>query len=329
MLATAHSESTQRTTQNAFQPSYLALWRSGELSQRVDLALKKLTDCTLCPRNCHVNRIEDKAKVCKTGRYATVSSHFAHFGEESCLRGRFGSGTIFFSWCNLRCVFCQNYEISWLGKGRTLEPRELAEMMLNLQDQGCHNINLVTPTHVVPQILEALLLAVEGGLQLPLVYNTGGYDSLDSLALLDGIVDIYMPDFKFWDPEKAKRYAQAPDYPEVARQAIKEMHRQVGALLLDQHGLALRGVLLRHLVMPGNVAETTEIMRWVGRELGPETYVNLMFQYHPAGRVTGQEYTEIDRCTLPSEFQQATQSFYSAGLRRLDRDSVTFPPRHL
>jgi putative pyruvate formate lyase activating enzyme len=176
-----------------FQPAYLKLWYSGELARRVELGLEKLADCTLCPRNCHVSRLENKTKTCRTGRYAVVSSCFAHHGEESCLRGTRGSGTIFFSWCNLRCVFCQNYEISWQGEGRAVKPAEMAEMMLALQAQGCHNINFVTPEHVVPQILEALLLAVEGGLRLPLVYNTSAYDSLDSLALMDGIVDIYMP----------------------------------------------------------------------------------------------------------------------------------------
>ena len=212
-------------------PAYLELWHSGELARRVELGLTKLADCVLCPRNCHVNRFDDKKKVCRSGRYATVSSHFAHFGEERCLRGNHGSGAIFFSWCNLRCVFCQNYEISWAGEGRSTKPEELAEMMLQLQEQGCHNINLVTPEHVVPQILEALLLAVERDLRLPLVYNTSAYDSLDSLRLMDGIVDIYMPDFKFWDPGSARRYAKAPDYPETARSAIKEMHRQVGPLV--------------------------------------------------------------------------------------------------
>ncbi len=186
-----------------FQPAYLDLWQSGELAHRVKLGLEKLADCTLCPRKCHVNRFEDKKKVCRTGRYATVSGHFAHFGEERCLRGSHGSGTIFFSGCNLRCVFCQNYQISWAGEGRSTEPAELAEMMLRLQEHGCHNINLVTPEHVVPQILEALLFAVNGGLRLPLVDNTSAYNSLDSLRLMDGIVDIYMPDFKFWDPESA------------------------------------------------------------------------------------------------------------------------------
>ncbi|MBZ5707221.1 MAG: radical SAM protein [Acidobacteriia bacterium] len=307
-----------------FQPAYLELWRSGELLRRVELGLNKLADCTLCPRNCHVNRLEDKAKVCKTGWYATVSNYFAHLGEEPCLRGSRGSGTIFFSWCNLRCVFCQNYQISWSGEGRTATPEELAEMMLRLQQQGCHNINLVTPEHVVPQILEALLLAVERGLRLPLVYNTSAYDSLDSLALMDGVVDIYMPDFKFWDPEMARRYTKAPDYPEAARRAIREMHRQVGPLVTDEHSVALRGVLLRHLVMPGGVAGTPEIMQWIARELGPEAYVNLMAQYHPACRVTATAYPEIDRCITVSEFYQAIDAFHAAGLHRLDDDSAGF-----
>ncbi|HMK23039.1 MAG TPA: radical SAM protein [Terriglobales bacterium] len=303
-----------------FQPAYLERWQSGELARRVKLGLEKLADCTLCPRNCHVNRLENQKKVCRTGRYAIVSSHFAHFGEERCLSGRCGSGTIFFSWCNLRCVFCQNYEISWVGVGRSTEPEELAEMMLGLQERGCHNINLVTPEHVVPQILEALLLAVERGLRLPLVYNTSAYDSLDSLQLMDGIVDVYMPDFKFWDPESARRYAKAPDYPEIARDAIKEMHRQVGSLVLDAQGIALRGVLLRHLIMPGGVAGTPEIMHWIGHELGSDTYVNLMAQYHPAGRVDGREYPEINRAVSQKEGEQAVGAFRSAGLTRLDRE---------
>ena len=306
-----------------FQPAYLDLWQSGELARRVKLGLEKLGDCVLCPRNCHVNRIENKTKVCRTGRYAIVSSHFAHFGEEQCLRGNRGSGTIFFSWCNLRCVFCQNCEISRQGEGRPAEPEELAGMMLRLQEQGCHNINLVTPEHVVPQILEGLLLAVERGLRLPLVYNTSAYDSLDSLALMDGIVDIYMPDFKFWDPGSGRRYAKAPDYPEAARRAIKEMHRQVGTLVIDEQGVALRGVLLRHLIMPGSVAGTPEIMKWISRELGPETYVNLMVQYHPTCRVTEKQYSEIKRGISPSELEQAVDAFRLAGLSRLDHEPAS------
>jgi putative pyruvate formate lyase activating enzyme len=305
-----------------FEPAYLKLWRSGELSRRVELGLQKLADCALCPRNCHVNRIENKTKTCRTGRHAVVSSYFAHFGEERCLRGTRGSGTIFFSWCNLRCVFCQNYEISWQGEGRAVGPEELADMMLVLQAQGCHNINFVTPEHVVPQILEALLLAVERGLCLPLVYNTSAYDSLDSLALMDRIVDIYMPDFKFWNPEKARLYLNAPDYPEAARRAIREMHRQVGPLVTDERGVALRGVLLRHLVMPNGAAGTAEVMQWIARELSPETYVNLMAQYRPAAHVTAKRFPEINRCITAAEFQQAGDAFRAAGLHRLDHDSA-------
>ncbi|MGB9073960.1 MAG: radical SAM protein [Terriglobales bacterium] len=308
-----------------FQAAYLKLWQSGELSRRVELGLGRLADCTLCPRNCHVNRMDDKTKTCRTGRYAAVSSCFAHFREEGCLRGTHGSGTIFFSWCNLRCVFCQNYEISWLGQGRIVGPQELAEMMLALQAQGCHNINLVTPEHVVPQILEALLLAVERGLRLPLVYNTSAYDSLDSLALMDGVVDIYMPDFKFWSPEKARLYAKAPDYPVAARRAIREMHRQVGPLVTDEQGVALRGVLLRHLVIPGGAAGTPEIMQWIAHELSPDTYVNLMAQYRPAGHVTARQYPEINRCITAQEFRQARDAFRAAGLRRLDPGSAATP----
>ncbi len=247
-----------------------------------------------------------------------VSSYFAHHGEERCLRGTRGSGTIFFSWCNLRCVFCQNYEISWQGEGRSVNAQELAEMMLVLQRRQCHNINLVTPEHVVPQILEALLRAVEGGLRIPLVYNSGAYDSLDSLALLDGVVDIYMPDFKFWDSERARVYAKAPDYPDAARRAIREMHRQVGPLVTDEEGVALRGVLLRHLVMPNGVAGTADIMQWVAHELDPETFVNLMAQYRPAGIVSAKQYREISRGVTLEEFRQAWEACRAAGLHRFD-----------
>lgn len=301
-----------------FEPAYVRLHRNGELARRVKEALEALADCTLCPRDCHVDRLADRFAVCKTGRYAVVSSHFPHFGEEDCLRGWNGSGTIFFSWCNLRCVFCQNYDISWEGAGRGTRPEELAAMMLRLQAQGCHNINFVTPEHVVPQILEALPLAIEAGLRLPLVYNTSAYDSLHSIELLDGVVDIYMPDFKFWEAEMARHYSKAPNYPEAARRAIKAMHRQVGDLALDETGLALRGLLLRHLVMPDGIAGTREIMDWVARELGPDTYVNVMAQYYPAGKVSSREYVEINRAVAGDEYREAVQAARAAGLRRLD-----------
>jgi len=307
---------------DAFRPAYLSLWQSGELAGRVERALSKLGDCVLCPRDCHVDRLANKFAVCRSGRYVRVSSHFPHFGEEDCLRGTRGSGTIFFSGCNLRCVFCQNFEVSWQVEGEITPPAQLGAMMIELQARGCHNINLVTPEHVVPQILESLLTAVKGGLRLPLVYNTGAYDSLDSLELMNGVVDIYMPDFKFWNSEMARRYIRAPNYPEAARRAIKEMHRQVGPLVVDETGLALRGLLLRHLVMPGNIAGTREIVHWIARELGPDTYVNVMPQYYPAGKVSNTEHAEINRSITLEEFQEALEVASEAGLRRLDNRSV-------
>jgi len=301
-----------------FVPGYLSLFESGELARRVEDGLKKLVDCVLCPRDCQVDRSADKVAVCQCGRYARVSSYFPHFGEEDCLRGTRGSGTIFFSGCNLRCVFCQNYDISWQVEGEVTPPENLARMMQELQARGCHNINFVTPEHVVPQILEALLIAVQGGLRLPLVYNTGAYDSLESLRLMDGVVDIYMPDFKFWDPGMARRYLRALDYPEVARRAIKEMHRQVGPLTFDENGVAKRGLLLRHLVMPGDICRTREIMRWVAGELGTDTYVNVMPQYRPAGKVSHKDYGEINRCLTGEEFRRAIEAAAEAGLFRFD-----------
>ena len=313
---------TALQTRTSFQPAYLSLWRSGELARRVERAVAKLEDCVLCPRDCHVNRLADKFAVCRVGRYARVASYFPHFGEEDCLRGTRGSGTIFFSGCNLRCVFCQNFDISWKLEGEEARPARLAEMMLELQQRGCHNINFVTPEHVVPQIVEGLVLAVEGGLRLPLVYNTSAYDSLDSLELMDGIIDIYMPDFKFWEGEMARRYVRAPNYPEAARRAIKEMHRQVGSLIVDEDGLALRGVILRHLVMPGEIAGTRQIMHWIAQELGPETYVNVMAQYYPAGKVSETEHAEINRALTRAEFRDALAAAHEAGLPRLDQRSA-------
>src|SRR3990172_4189170 len=252
-----------------FEPAYLKTFESGELARKAEEAVASLEKCRVCPWNCEIDRLADKTKVCRTGRYARVGSHFPHFGEEDCLRGWNGSGTIFFSWCNMRCVFCQNFDLSQQGEGREVRPEELARMMLALQAKGCHNINFVTPEHVVPQILEALPLAIQAGLRLPLVYNTSAYDSLESIQSMEGIVDIYMPDFKFWDPELGKRYVKARDYPEAARSAIKEMHRQVGPLVFDRHGLARRGVLVRHLVMPGGTGGTREGMRFLATEISP------------------------------------------------------------
>jgi len=315
MLAVRESFSIRRRN---LAPAYVRLFKSGELKQRVRSALAELEVCRLCPRDCEVDRLNNEAGVCKSGRFATVSSYFSHLGEEDCLRGTRGSGTIFFSWCNLRCVFCQNYDISWRGGGRVTPPSELAEIMLHLQQLGCHNINFVTPEHVVPQILEALLFAIEQGLRLPLVYNTGGYDSLQSIQLMDGIVDVYMPDFKLWNTETARRYLKTPNYSAAARRAIVEMHRQVGPLVFDEDGLALHGVLIRHLVMPGLLEETREILEWIAQELGPDTYVNLMDQYYPAGKVGEAEYSEINRRISSKEYESALESALAVGLRRLD-----------
>jgi putative pyruvate formate lyase activating enzyme len=303
-----------------WQPSYLALHASGELRDRAERALALLGDrCRVCPRLCKVDRLSDQAGLCRVGRHAVVASHFPHFGEENCLRGTRGSGTIFFSGCNLRCVFCQNHDISWQLHGERVSPDRLAGMMLELQQIGCHNINWVTPEHVVPQILEALPPAVDAGLCLPTVYNTSAYDSPESLQLMDGVVDVYMPDFKLWSPELTRRYLAKRDYAEVARHSVREMHRQVGDLILDEHGMARRGLLVRHLVMPGLLEETAAILRFIATDMGPGTYVNLMAQYYPAGRTS--EFPEIDRHLYRFEFDRALEMADELGLRRLDQRS--------
>jgi putative pyruvate formate lyase activating enzyme len=299
---------------------------SAQLHQRARAAVAGLADCRACPRDCRVNRLEDKWAACKTGRYAVVSSCFPHFGEERPLRGWNGSGTIFFSHCNLRCVFCQNFDISQGVKPgparRGSTPEELAAMMLSLQRAGCHNINFVTPEHVVPQVLEALALAADAGLELPIVYNTSAYDAMESLELIDGIVDIYMPDFKVWSREAGAKYLKAEDYPAAARAAIAEMQRQVGPLRIDANGVATRGVLLRHLVMPGQLDETQAILEWIARELGTDTYINLMDQYRPAGRVCAEHYPEINRRPTAAEFRRAVEIAVDLGLCRLDERRV-------
>jgi putative pyruvate formate lyase activating enzyme len=308
-------------------PAYLSLG-AGEVAARAEAARQLLGPdrCGVCPRLCKVNRLADQHGLCAIGRQAIVASHFPHFGEENCLRGRNGSGTIFFSGCNLRCVFCQNHDISWQVHGQPVTPARLAAMMLELQDRGCHNINLVTPEHVVPQILEALPRAIDAGLRLPIVYNTSCYDSLDSLALMDGIVDIYLPDLKVWTPERARRYLRMPGYPQVAQAAVTEMHRQVGPLRLGEDGLARRGLLVRHLVMPGMLDETRAILRYVAEEFGTGTYVDLMAQYHPAGLVgttRRDSYEEINRHLARGEYELAAKFAGELGLMRLDRRSRT------
>jgi putative pyruvate formate lyase activating enzyme len=294
-----------------------------ELERRAAEAHELLGErCVVCPRGCKVDRRADVAGLCAIGRHAVVASHFPHFGEEDCLRGRRGSGTIFFSGCNLRCVFCQNHDISWEVQGEVVTPERLAAMMLELQAIGCHNINWVTPEHVVPQILEALPRAFAHGLELPIVYNTSSYDSLDSLRLMEGIVDVYMPDFKLWTSETARRYLKRADYPDVARETIVEMNRQVGHLVLDERGLARRGLIVRHLIMPGLLEETEAILRFVAEELGTGTYVNLMAQYYVSGKV-GQngQYNEIARGIHREEYEQALALARELGLR-LDPRSV-------
>ena len=315
--AEVHGDGRFVTPAREFVPVYLRTYEEGRLKLKVDEALEALQCCTLCPRNCRVNRLEDKFAVCKVGRFARVSAAFHHFGEEDVLRGWRGSGTIFFSWCNLRCQFCQNFETSQIGEGEDVSPRRLSGIMLRLQDEGCHNINFVTPEHVVPQVLEAVLLAVQGGLRLPIVYNTSSYDSLHSIRLMDGVVDIYMPDFKLWDRDRSRRYLLAPDYPEVARQVVRAMHEQVGELMVNEDGLATRGVLVRHLVMPGMLEDTRAIMGYLAR-LSPDTYVNVMDQYHPAWKAKT-TYQEINRCLFPREMDEAMASAREAGLWRLDR----------
>ncbi len=302
----------------ANRPNYVSLHETGELQRRIDEAVASLESCRVCPWNCDINRLKDETKVCRTGRYARVSSHFAHFGEEDCLRGWNGSGTIFFAWCNLRCVFCQNHEISQAEAGEEVTPRRLADMMLELQEMGCHNINWVTPEHVVPQILESLPFAIEDGLRLPIVYNTSGYDSMESLSQMDGIVDIYMPDFKYWFDDASKRYVKTPDYARATREAIREMHRQVGDLSVDDRGLATRGLLIRHLVMPDGIDDAREIMRFLAEEISEDTYVNVMAQYYPTARVNEEKYPEINRKIRPEELADAYEVARQAGIRRFD-----------
>jgi len=298
-------------------PAYIPLSGQGLLAPRAHAALALMRSCRLCPRGCGVNRLEGELGACGIGRLARVASHAPHFGEESCLVGRDGSGTIFFSGCNLACLFCQNRDISGHPEsGEEVTPRELADIMLSLQAQGAANINLVTPSHVAAHILEALPLAVEGGLSLPLVYNTGGYDSLETLALLQGVVDIYMPDVKFADPETARALCGAADYPATARRAVKAMHAQVGDLRLDSHGLATRGLLVRHLVLPGGLAGTREWMEYLAQEISLNTYVNLMDQYRPCAMALA--HPPLDRALSPEEYREARQQAEQAGITRFD-----------
>jgi putative pyruvate formate lyase activating enzyme len=316
-MAVVHSKGTASAKREA---SYRRLLESGLLAERVRLAREFLRRCKVCPRHCSVDRLEGELGVCHVGAKAFVASYGPHFGEEPPLTGVNGSGTIFFGSCNLRCVFCQNYEISQLREGRDVSADELAEMMLDLQQRGCHNINLVTPSHQVPQILEGLLVAAERGLRVPLVYNTSSYDELEMLKLLDEVVDIYLPDFKYSDPDIALRYSKVERYPEIAKTAIKEMHRQVGELVIDRQGIAVRGVLVRHLVLPEGLAGTAEVMRFLAEEISRDTYVNVMEQYHPCWKAF--RYPPLDRRITNDEFEEAVRLAKAAGLHRIAHEDT-------
>lgn len=303
-------------------PLYLQTYHEGRLAAKIAAATELLLSCEVCPHRCRVDRRHGELGICRTGDQPVVSSFGPHFGEEDPLVGEHGSGTIFFTHCNLFCIFCQNWEISHGGEGTEISVAQLAAIMLQLQAQGCHNINFVTPSHQVPMILAALPAAIEGGLKIPLVYNTGGYDAVETLRLLEGVIDIYMPDFKFWDPQVAAALTNAPDYPEVARQALKEMHRQVGDLALDERGIAYRGLLVRHLVLPEGLAGTKEIMEFLARDISPNTYVNVMGQYRPCGRAS--EHPALGRFLTGVEHREAEEMARAAGLTRLDRRDKLF-----
>ncbi|MBM3127045.1 MAG: radical SAM protein [Chloroflexi bacterium] len=296
-----------------FEPAYLRLHKTGELAARARAAYQHLERCDLCAQHCGVNRHTTiQGAVCRTGARAVLASYGAHFGEEPPLVGRGGSGTIFFAWCNLRCVYCQNYEISQLGEGNEVEPEDLAAAMLRLQARGCHNINFVSPSHVVAPILAATLIAAQAGLRIPIVYNTGGYDSPEALALLDGVVDLYMPDMKYADAEIARQYSKARDYPAINRAAAQEMHRQVGDLQMDEWGIATRGLLVRHLLLPDDLAGTRETLRWLAHDISPRTYVNVMAQYRP--RYHASHYPELNRTVTLRELLRAQQFAAELGL---------------
>jgi len=298
------------------EPAYLSLLHNGELSRRVAEADARLASCALCAQACGVNRHTGELGVCRTGVRARVSSYAPHHGEEDPLRGWRGSGTIFFTRCNMHCQYCQNYDISQLDAGTEMETEELAALMLELQELGCHNINFVSPSHVVAPILAAILVAAGKGLHLPLVYNTGGYDSPIALTLLDGVIDIYMPDMKYADEEAGLKYSKVKNYPAVNQAAVCEMHRQVGDLALDGNGIAQRGLLVRHLVLPNNLAGTEQVVRFVADRISKDTYLNLMDQYRPAYHAS--QFPELNRPVSRQEYEQAVRYARQAGLNRLD-----------
>lgn len=309
----------------SFEPAYIKTRNQGLLKKKIQQAYDILKACTLCPRACGVDRLSGEKGICRTGEYAIVSSYSPHFGEESPLVGKHGSGTIFFARCNLLCIFCQNYDISHEGEGVEASSQELAKAMLSLQATGCPNINFVTPSHVVPQILAGVDEAAEGGLRIPLVYNSSGYDSADTVAILEGVFDLYMPDFKFWDPKVAEQLCDAPDYPERTREALKEMHRQVGDLVLDEQGIARTGLLIRHLVLPDGLAGTRDVMRFLATEISSDSYVNIMAQYRPCGRAD--DVPSLRRPITDEEYQEAIEMAHQEGISRLDERKRVFALR--
>ncbi len=321
-MAIAGLGARNRDSVSTFEPTYRQLARAGELRRRVEEAYAHLSACDLCGHNCRLDRRVTQG-VCRTGTRAVVSSYGPHLGEEDPLRGWLGSGTIFFTHCNLKCQFCQNYEISQLGDplkgtdGQEVQPEELAAIMLELQEMGCHNINLVSPSHVVAPILAAVAVAAEAGLRLPLVYNTGGYDSAAALQLLDGVIDIYMPDMKYADPDTGLKLSKARNYPQVNRTAVKEMHRQVGDLVTDEQGIAQRGLLVRHLVLPGGLAGTAGTAHFLSKEISSDTYINVMAQYRPCYRAS--HYPPLDRLITRTEYTEAVAACRAAGLHRFDK----------
>lgn len=295
-------------------PVYLETYEHGEFEERIEQLMAILNECSLCPRACGVNRNRGEKGYCKSDNQLVVSSVQPHYGEEDVLVGTYGSGTIFLTNCNLGCLYCQNYDISHLGCGQRMTEEELALSMLSLQKRGCHNINFVTPTHFTPQIMKALKIAIENGLHIPLVYNCGGYESNSTIELLDGIVDIYMPDIKYGDAEPAEKYSNAPDYFEVCKEAMKKMHRQVGDLIVDDRGIAVRGLLIRHLVLPNGLAGSVEVFKFIATEISKGSYVNIMLQYRPMYKAY--EYKELNRVIKMSEYQEALDTAKAWGVHR-------------
>lgn len=306
-----------------FIAAYLKL-SEREFEEKIEQAFHILKKCTLCPRNCHIDRTSGKKGACKVLDKPYVSSWGPHFGEELPLVGKHGSGTIFFGFCNLACVYCQNWTISHLGEGDEISYEKLAAIMISLQNSGCHNINLVTPTHQVPQIIKSIYIARTQGLKLPIVYNSGGYEAIETLRILDGIIDIYMPDFKYADKTLAEKYSKIQNYPYVVMQALKEMHRQVGDLIINEQGIALRGLLVRHLVLPNNIAGTEEVVKFIAEEISKNTYINIMDQYRPCWQVD--EYPEINRRITKKEFEDAINIALKYGLTRID--CLIYSKRH-